>query len=145
MLAGDGGLPRRRVHQRSASLRRYLAENVMPVVTDAIVTLSRLRPSDPVESLGQYLLRLDKKNEEEYEASRLAEEVMERALLEEMKIKEKHEKLAMSRLKAKEAQARIKPRSVVRKSPVMPSVRRTVSAAGVQKSTSFKGSIHAEE
>ena len=71
---------------------------------------------------------------------------MERALLEEMKIKEKHEKLAMSRLKAKEAQARIKPRSVVRKSPVMPSVRRTVrSAAGVQKSTSFKGSIHAEE
>ena len=133
------------LHQRSASLRRYLAENVMPVVTDAIVTLSRLRPSDPVESLGEYLLRLDKKNEEEYEASRLAEEVMERALLEEMKIKEKHEKLAMSRLKAKEAQARIKPRSVVRKSPVMPSVRRTVSAAGVQKSTSFKGNIHAEE
>lgn len=125
------------LHQRSASLRRYLGETVMPTVTDAICALSRLRPDDPVKALGEWLLRLDKQNEEEYEASRLAEEVMERTLLEDEKLREKQQKLETSRRKAREALETIKPRSVVRKTIVMP--RRTVRLGSTQ--TSKAGSV----
>lgn len=36
------------LHVRSASLRQYLAAEVMPTVTDALLQMLRLRPDDPV-------------------------------------------------------------------------------------------------
>ena len=108
------------LHQRSASLRRYLRDATMPAVTEAMVTLARVRPEDPVEALAEWLIRTDKKREAEEEAERLAAEVLERAAAEEARLREKERKLAASRRAAAEAQAAIRPRSVVRKVPVIP-------------------------
>ena len=103
------------LHVRSASLRRYLATEVMPTVTDAMMQMLRLRPDDPAMALAEYLIRVDTRAEEEEEAERMANAVMERALLEEAKLREREEKLATSRRKAAEARAAIKPKSVVRR------------------------------
>ena len=111
------------LHVRSASLRRYLATEVMPTVTDAMMQMLRLRPEDPAMALAEYLIRVDTRAEEEEEAERMANEVMERALLEEAKLREREEKLATSRRKAAEARAAIKPKSVVRVAPRGPKPR----------------------
>ena len=111
------------LHVRSASLRRYLATEVMPTVTDAMMQMLRLRPDDPAMALAEYLIRVDTRAEEEEEAERMANAVMERALLEEAKLREREEKLATSRRKAAEARAAIKPKSVVRVAPRGPKPR----------------------
>ena len=126
------------LHQRSASLRRYLRDAVMPAVTDAMVTLARVRPEDPVEALAEWLIRTDKKQEAEEEAERVALEAMERAVAEEERLREKERKLAASRRAAAAAQAAIKPRSVVRKVPVIPTTRRVVAEAAASRASSVK-------
>jgi nucleoside-diphosphate-sugar epimerase len=126
------------LHQRSASLRRYLRDAVMPAVTDAMVTLARVRPEDPVEALAEWLIRTDKKREAEEEAERVALEAMERAVAEEERLREKERKLAASRRAAAAAQAAIKPRSVVRKVPVIPTTRRVVAEAAASRASSVK-------
>ena len=108
------------LHARSASLRAYLASEVMPTVTDAMLQMLRIRPDDPALALSDYLLRKDKKDSIEEEAERAAKAAMERALLEEEKKQEKERRLEISRRKAAEARAAIKPRSVVRFVPKVP-------------------------
>ena len=78
---------------------------------------------DPAEALAEFLIRTDKKREAEEEAERVAAEAMERAVAEELRLREKERKLAASRRAAAEAQAAIRPRSVVRKVPVIPNAR----------------------
>ena len=95
----------------------------MPTVTDAMMQMLRLRPDDPAMALAEYLIRVDTRAEEEEEAERMANAVMERALLEEAKLREREEKLATSRRKAAEARAAIKPKSVVRVAPRGPKPR----------------------
>ena len=108
------------LHARSASLRAYLASEVMPTVTDAMLQMLRIRPDDPALARSDYLLRKDKKDSIEEEAERAAKAAMERALLEEEKKQEKERRLEISRRKAAEARAAIKPRSVVRFVPKVP-------------------------
>ena len=108
------------LHARSASLRAYLASEVMPTVTDAMLQMLRIRPDDPALALSDYLSRKDKKAAIEEEAERAAKAAMERALLEEEKKQEKERRLEISRRKAAEARAAIKPRSMVRIVPKVP-------------------------
>ena len=103
-----------------ASLRAYLASEVMPVVTDAMLQMLRIRPEDPALALSDYLLRYDRRVAIEEEAERAAKAAMERALLEEEKKQEKERRLEISRRKAAEARAAIKPKSVVRFVPKVP-------------------------
>ena len=108
------------LHARSASLRAYLASEVMPVVTDAMLQMLRIRPEDPALALSDYLLRYDRRVAIEEEAERAAKAAMERAVLEEEKKQEKERRLEISRRKAAEARAAIKPKSVVRFVPKVP-------------------------
>ena len=108
------------LHARSASLRAYLASEVMPVVTDAMLQMLRIRPEDPALALSDYLLRRDRRAAIEEEAERAAKAAMERAVLEEEKKQEKERRLEISRRKAAEARAAIKPKSVVRFVPKVP-------------------------
>jgi len=133
------------LHQRSASLRRYLRDAVMPAVTEAMVTLARVQPEDPAEALAEFLIRTDKKREAEEEAERVAAEAMERAVAEELRLREKERKLAASRRAAAEAQAAIRPRSVVRKVPVIPNVSARRVVAGAAKASSVKSQPTAGE
>jgi len=108
------------LHARSASLRAYLASEVMPVVTDAMLQMLRIRPEDPALALSDYLLRRDRRAAIEEEAELAAKAAMERAILEEEKKQEKERRLEISRRKAAEARAAIKPKSVVRFVPKVP-------------------------
>ena len=108
---GGGGSRADALHARSASLRAYPFE-VMPVVTDAMLQMLRIRPEDPALALSDYSgtiggWRLRRRRSAPPAA-------MERAPLEEEKKQEKERRLEISRRKAAEARAAIKPKSVVR-------------------------------
>ena len=105
------------LHARSASLRQYLGAEVMPTVTEAMIRMLKLRPPDPALALSEHLLRLDHAAATEEEAERVATKAMERAMLEEAKLREKREKLETSRRKAREARLAIKPKALVRPAP----------------------------
>mgnify|MGYP001218233040 CR=1 FL=1 len=105
------------LHARSASLRQYLGAEVMPTVTEAMIRMLKLRPPDPALALSEHLLRLDHAAATEEEAERVATKAMERAMLEEAKLREKREKLETSRRKAREARLAIKPKALVRPVP----------------------------
>ena len=117
----------------------------MPAVTEAMVTLARVQPEDPAEALAEFLIRTDKKREAEEEAERVAAEAMERAVAEELRLREKERKLAASRRAAAEAQAAIRPRSVVRKVPVIPNVSARRVVAGASNASSVKSQPTAGE
>ena len=56
------------LEKKSEVLRRYLAENVLPLLSLGILHVANERPDDPVEALADYLLAKTfeiKKNEEE--------------------------------------------------------------------------------
>jgi hypothetical protein len=89
----------------------------MPTVTEAMIRMLKLRPPDPALALSEHLLRLDHAAATEEEAERVATKAMERAMLEEAKLREKREKLETSRRKAREARLAIKPKALVRPAP----------------------------
>lgn len=44
------------LEKKSEVLRRYLAENVIPVLSKGILLVSKTMPDDPVEALANFLL-----------------------------------------------------------------------------------------
>ena len=101
------------LHVRSASLRQYLSTEVMPVVTDAMLQMLKLRPEDPIHALSEYLIRKDREAAIEEEVNRVSLNVMDLAIEEEVKAAERAERLEISQTKAREAFLTIgTPRSV---------------------------------
>jgi hypothetical protein len=46
-----------KIEQQSLPVRQYLMKYVLPKVTDAFLEITRLRPEDPVKSIGNYLFQ----------------------------------------------------------------------------------------
>ena len=60
------------LEKKSEILRRYLSENVIPILSKGILNICQNLPDDPVESLAKYLcdneLDKEKENKERNEA-----------------------------------------------------------------------------
>ena len=51
------------LEKKSEILRRYLSENIIPVLSKGILNICQNLPEDPVESLAKYLSEIDINNE----------------------------------------------------------------------------------
>ena len=45
-----------KLEQKSLPVRQYLMKNVLPHVTDAIMDVCKVRPENPAQFIGNYLL-----------------------------------------------------------------------------------------
>ena len=51
------------LEKKTEVLRRYLSENIIPVLSKGILNICQNLPEDPVESLAKYLSGIDINNE----------------------------------------------------------------------------------
>ena len=50
-------------HEKSMNIKQYLADNILPFVTEALIEICKTKPNDPIEKIIDFLKKKDSKEE----------------------------------------------------------------------------------